>query len=178
MSAKPEITLITGGARCGKSTFALESAMQRSGQRLFVATAMALDGEMEKRIEKHQMERADHYSTIEEPYELTRVLEHQPDTISVAVIDCLTVWLGNLYHQYETNEQHIKEIVDEFTRKLTLHPFDIIMVTNEVGWGIIPDNALSRSYRDMAGYVNRTVAQQCDNVFLCACGIPVCIKSV
>lgn len=169
------ITLITGGARSGKSTFALELA-KRYSQRAFIATALGLDEEMEERILRHKKERGDAFRTIEEPLRLAEAISSCAGQNEVAVVDCLTVWLGNLFHHYGERQPPVKEEVNRFLGILEAIPFDLILVTNEVGWGIVPDNRLARAFRDMAGHLNRQVAQKAQYVHLLCCGIPLTLK--
>jgi adenosylcobinamide kinase/adenosylcobinamide-phosphate guanylyltransferase len=171
-----EVTLITGGARSGKSSFALELARRGYSRRALIATAVALDEEMKERILRHQEERGDTFHTIEEPVRLAEAISSCAGQIEVAVVDCLTVWLGNLYHHYDENEPSIKNHVDRFLAALDRAPCDLILVTNEVGWGIVPENRLARAFRDMAGLLNRQVAQKARCVYLLCCGIPLTIK--
>ena len=170
------ITLITGGARSGKSRFALEKALGYAGTRAFIATAVAIDGEMRERIEKHREERAGFFKTIEEPYDLASALRHLPEGTRVACIDCLTVWLGNLMHRYADDRQQLDIAINSFLDALHRTPCDLLVVTNETGWGIVPENALAREFRDIAGGINRRVASIAEHVYLCVCGIPVVVK--
>lgn len=172
------ITLITGGARSGKSTLALELAEEKDCNRAFIATSAAIDEEMEKRIKNHKAEREGRYDTYEEQFMVERVIENLVKDYDVVVFDCLSTWLGNAYYQNDDNEDKVKDRVDSFISFLEKNRFnmDIIFVTNEVGYGIIPDNALARSFRDMLGYVNRKVAELSDRVILSVCGIPMTIK--
>ena len=171
-----KITLITGGARSGKSSFALSLGLQNYSKRAFIATAVPFDQEMKERISRHRQERGDHFHTIEEPIELPRVLTDLPGGSEVAVVDCLTVWLGNLYHHVQGEEEKVRVQVEAFLAHLD-HPIcDLILLTNEVGWGIVPENALARSFRDLAGYLNRRVAQKAATAYLLCCGIPLALK--
>jgi len=170
------IVLITGGARSGKSSFALEEALKHSGKRVFVATALALDEEMEDRIHKHRAERGKDFSTIEEPLDIISCLKDLAEDVKVVVVDCLTVWLGNLFHECGNDEDAVKQDVERLCKTLPAISPELILVTNEVGFGIVPENRLARLYRDMLGFLNRRIAQQADMVYCCLCGIPVCIK--
>ena len=173
-----DITLITGGSRSGKSTYALQKALEFSGKRVFVATAIAFDDEMTVRIQKHKDERSDSFLTIEEPYHLSNMLqkicnEYSPQVI---LVDCLTVWLGNLFYQNNNDEKIIRQEIEKLLAVLIEFPVPILFVTNEVGSGIVPENALARQFRDMAGFLNQAVARVADEVVMCCCGIPVKIK--
>jgi adenosylcobinamide kinase/adenosylcobinamide-phosphate guanylyltransferase len=172
----PSITLITGGARSGKSSFALSLGLQNYSKRAFIATAVPFDQEMKERISRHREERGDQFHTIEEPIELPRVLVDLKGPYEIVVVDCLTVWLGNLYHHFQGEEEKIRVQVNAFLDHLDHPVCDLILVTNEVGWGIVPDNPLGRSFRDMAGYLNRRVAQKTASAYLLCCGIPMTLK--
>lgn len=171
-----KIVLITGGARSGKSSFALEEALKHSGRRVFIATALALDDEMKDRIRKHQTERGKGFATIEEPFDLTSRLGSLDEDVEVVVVDCMTVWLGNLFHKWGDNEEGVKREVERFCEVLPPTDIQLILVTNEVGFGIVPENKLARHYRDMLGFLNRKIAERADEVYCCICGIPLCIK--
>ena len=171
-----KITLITGGARSGKSSFALSLGLQHYSRRTFIATAVPLDQEMKDRISRHRAERGGQFQTIEEPVELPRVLADLPGGTEVAVVDCLTVWLGNLYHHFQEQEGKVRVQVEALLHHLDHPVCDLILVTNEVGWGIVPDNALARSFRDMAGTLNRRVAEKTATAYLLCCGIPMTLK--
>lgn len=170
------ITLITGGARSGKSSFALFLGLRNYSKRVFIATAVPFDQEMNERVARHRAERGDQFHTIEEPIELPRVLTALPGGTDVGVVDCLTVWLGNLYHHFHDAEEKVRVQVDALLDHLDHPVCDLILVTNEVGWGIVPENPLARSFRDMAGYLNRRVAQKAASAYLLCCGIPLTLK--
>jgi adenosylcobinamide kinase / adenosylcobinamide-phosphate guanylyltransferase len=172
----PKITLLTGGVRSGKSSLALEMANRSPGKKAFIATAVAIDPEMKQRIEKHRESRGRNFTTIEEPYDLARALSCLDASVSTVVIDCLTVWLGNLFFKYSENEKQVLEQVELFKKSLEKSSHDCIIVTNETGWGIVPENELSRKFRDVAGYVNQAIARIADEVFLLCSGIPMQIK--
>lgn len=166
-----KLTLVTGGSRSGKSTYALRQALAYQPDRVFAATAIAFDQEMQDRIQKHQEERVNQFITFEEPLYLSTIWEKIPKSSTVCLIDCMTVWLGNLFYTFENQESLIDQEIDLFINSLRNKELDIFIVTNEVGWGIIPENALSRKFRDYAGMVNRRIAEVSDNVFLCCCGL-------
>jgi len=170
------ITLITGGARSGKSSFALSLGLRNYSKRAFIATAVPFDQEMKQRVARHREERGDQFHTIEEPIELPLVLTALPAGTDVGVVDCLTVWLGNLYHHFQDAEEKVRVQVDAFLDHLDHPVCDLILVANEVGWGIVPENPLARSFRDMAGYLNRRVAQKAASAYLLCCGIPLTLK--
>ncbi len=168
-----KITLITGGARSGKSRYALDLA-GRCDSAAFIATSVPSDDEMKQRIENHKKERGGSFATIEEPVDLAGAVTSLPGGTGTAVIDCLTTWLGNLTH-----DQPDKEIfpeIDAFLRTIEAPPCNLIIVTNEVGMGIVPDNAMARRFRDIAGNVNQKVAGLADEVILMVSGIATTIK--
>jgi len=131
---------------------------------------------MKDRISRHREERGSRFQTIEEPLELSRVLADLPGGAEVAVVDCLTVWLGNLYHHFQEEEEKVRGHVEALLHHLDHPVCDLILVTNEVGMGIVPDNALARSFRDMAGTLNRRVAEKAAAAYVLCCGIPIALK--
>jgi len=167
-------TLVTGGGRSGKSRHALQIALPRNGK-AFIATAQPVDDEMRARIEKHREDRGEEFLTVEEPFDLAGAIGSLPRGIEVAVIDCLTVWLGNLVHRHEGEEGAFPE-VPEFVEALRDPPCDLVIVTNEVGMGIVPANELARRFRDLAGTVNQAVAAIADEVILMVSGMPLFVK--
>jgi adenosylcobinamide kinase / adenosylcobinamide-phosphate guanylyltransferase len=171
-----KITLITGGVRSGKSSFALALAKTTYKKKVFIATAVPFDEEMRERIQNHQRERGSGFYTVEESLHLTEAVMNLPRDVDGVVVDCLTVWLGNLFHHYEEKQPSIKDEVDRFLGILGSLSSDLILVTNEVGWGIVPDNPLARAFRDMAGRLNREIAQKAHHVYLLCCGIPLTLK--
>jgi adenosylcobinamide kinase / adenosylcobinamide-phosphate guanylyltransferase len=166
------LTLITGGGRSGKSAFALSRALGYES-RVFIATAQPIDDEMRSRIDRHKQEREGSFITIEEPLDLAAALGRIPFESKAALIDCLAVWVGNLMHHRPSLEH---ELIDAFLAALEKPPADLIIVTNEVGMGIIPDNEMARRYRDLLGMVNQRVAVAAHEVILMVSGIPVVIK--
>lgn len=171
---KHKITLITGGGRSGKSSYALEISKSYENK-VFIATAEAFDDEMADRISRHQQERGNTFKTIEAPVRLAEALTRVSACTQVAVIDCITVWLGNLMHHLKIDEKNCTP-VDRFLEVLASPPCDVVIVTNEVGMGVIPENAMSRAYRDLSGSVNQKIAAVADAVFLVVSGIPFKIK--
>ena len=172
------ITLMLGGARSGKSAFALSRAMQLPPPRIFVATGVPFDQEMIDRIAKHQAERLTKgFVTIEEPHDLAGTLAklHGDQTVTTVIVDCLTVWLGNLFHSLSDIALITKQ-VDDFVAGLDGSRVNLLLVANEVGLGIVPETSLGREFRDVAGQLNQGVAAKADRVFLCVAGIPVPIK--
>ena len=180
-----KITFVIGGARSGKSSFALKEASRLEGQKAFIATAEALDDEMKGRIDKHKVERGSDWNTYEEQIKIADVLSELTVKYNVIVLDCLTIWLSNLLMQAQmgADRQAVAEAVDELTDKLrslsstSQSPGNrLFIVSNEVGAGIVPENKLARQFRDLAGTLNQKVAEAADEVYLVAAGIPVKIK--
>jgi adenosylcobinamide kinase/adenosylcobinamide-phosphate guanylyltransferase len=169
------VTLITGGARSGKSRYAMETALTAYRRRVFVATAQGFDDEMRDRIARHQQERDGSFHTIESPVDLAGAVGAIPAGTEVALIDCLTVWIGNLLHQ-EGEDRNWFPQIDAFLEALRDPPCDLLVVTNEVGMGIVPDNPLARRFRDIAGSVNQKIGALADRVVLLVSGVPVTIK--
>ena len=170
------LTLITGGARSGKSGYAQQLAEQYGGPRVFLATSRADDPEMAARIDRHQREREGrNWRTVEEPLDPARALAGiEPEAL--VLIDCLTLWIANLMQRAHEQGHDLDEsgIIREAERLLAaarnrLGP--VIMVSNEVGLGIVPDNPLARRYRDLVGRCNQVVAAGADQVFLVSCGL-------
>jgi len=172
-----QTTLVTGGARSGKSRYAVETAL-KFNKRIFLATAIAFDEGMRLRIAAHKAERAEKFATIEEPCDLADALLNIPDDTDVVLIDCMTVWIGNLMHRHEEDYDTAEQFpaVDAFQTTIKECPFNTIVVTNEVGDGIVPENKMARDFRDIAGRLNQNIAAIADNVVLTICGIPTAIK--
>jgi adenosylcobinamide kinase / adenosylcobinamide-phosphate guanylyltransferase len=162
-AAAPRLVLIGGGARCGKSAFALQRAAALGARRAFVATAMASDAEMAARIERHRQERGAGFTTVEAPVDLENALTAL-DGIDVVVIDCLTLWLSNLLLRDET-EQHILERVDALIAVVARADRHHVIVTNEVGMSLVPPNALGRRFRDLSGFAHQRIARVADEIY-------------
>ena len=167
------IIFVIGGARSGKSSFALGRAGETKGIKAYVATGEPLDDEMRDRIEKHRAQRGKDWVTFEEPIRIAQVLEKIAHDYTAAVIDCLTIWLSNLMLRTETVECEIDAFLG-FLKKRDCPT--LFIVANEVGMGIVPDNALSRKFRDLAGNLNQDVAAIADEVYLVTAGVPLRIK--
>ena len=168
------MTLVTGGSRSGKSRYAMELALEWE-RRVFIATAQVTDGEMEERIERHRRERGDLFVIVEEPLDLAGAIGSLPLDTGVALVDCLTVWLGNLFHHLGDVDLESPQI-GAFLEVLEDPPCALILVTNEVGMGLIPPDALSRRFRDVAGLLNQEVARRAHRVVFTVCGIPMVVK--
>ena len=165
------IILITGGVRSGKSTRAEARARAFAGEPVYIATAEALDGEMRERIAKHRARRGSEWLERETPLELVAALL-ETDGGGARLVDCLTLWLSNLMHAERNWEQEAKLLVDALGRQKS----PVVLVTNEVGLGIVPDNALARRFRDAAGILNQMVAHAADEVEFVVAGLPMRVK--
>jgi len=171
---KSETILIGGGVRGGKSGFAIKLALEIGENRLFLATGSAQDEEMRDRIENHRKERADNFRTVEEPLEITRVLREE-NKADVIVVDCLTFWVSNLCLK-EFPDSEIRSRFADLGELIAEATYPIIFVTNEVGQGIVPDNALARKFRDHLGRLNQEVSSVVDRVYWSVMGIHLCLK--
>ena len=166
------LTFILGGARSGKTAHALARAQKLSQGRLtMIATAQALDAEMTERIARHQAERDDAWTTIEAPLDLTGAVRRLA-VGDVAVIDCLTLWLTNQM----VAEAQIAAAVADLVEALAQSPAALVVISNEVGQGIVPDNALARRFRDEAGWMHQKVAAAAGRVEVIWAGLPLRLK--
>ncbi|MBV8200445.1 MAG: bifunctional adenosylcobinamide kinase/adenosylcobinamide-phosphate guanylyltransferase [Acidobacteria bacterium] len=205
------ITLVTGGARSGKSRHALDLAAG-SARRVFIATAEAFDDEMRERSRLHRQQRAESFACIEEPVDLAGALRRLPGDTGIAVVDCLTVWLGNLFHRLGSDRRDGRDRRDRrdgcdgrdgrdgcdrrdgrggcepasrledfpeigaFLAALGTVPCPLVLVTNEVGLGIIAPDPLTRAFVEVAGRLNQEVAARAERVVLVVCGLPLVLK--
>ncbi|MHB8155441.1 MAG: bifunctional adenosylcobinamide kinase/adenosylcobinamide-phosphate guanylyltransferase [Candidatus Omnitrophota bacterium] len=169
-----KITLILGGARSGKSSYALSLA-KRYKKVAFIATCQGKDKEMRQRIKLHKETRPQHWETFEEPRELTKLLGKMDNSFNCIVIDCLTLLVSNLILAAHSQKQIIDKIQD-LLLILNEKKARIILVSNEVGLGLVPINKLGREFRDIAGRVNQLVAKNAKEVFFTVSGIPLKIK--
>jgi len=172
-----KLILILGGARSGKSKFAVEQAEKLSSGRprvVYVATASPLDEEMKRRIERHRKRRPPSWRTIEEKTDLTKILP-KLRKVNTVIIDCLTFLISNLLLSGKREGAILKRI-REFSRILKRRNFTTLVVSNEVGMGIVPDTRLGRSFRDIAGQANQIIAELANEVYLLEAGIPIKIK--
>jgi adenosylcobinamide kinase / adenosylcobinamide-phosphate guanylyltransferase len=167
------LTLIGGGSRSGKSRQALALARASTGPIAFIATAQAFDDEMRDRIARHQAERDPGITTIEEPVELARAVVDASRTHATILVDCLTLWLSNLMlsgvEDLGGKTRELLTAIEPLTTR-------VILVTNEVGCGIVPENALARAFRDEAGWMNQRCADAADEVYWMIFGCPLKLK--
>ena len=166
-----QVTFILGGARSGKSTFAEQLAEQCSSP-VYLATGQAFDDEMRQRINEHQSQRGKHWTTVEEALELPAAITRLAKPQNVVLVDCLTLWLSNLLHAQHDVDAAITALV----ASLSATQGSVILVSNEVGLGIVPDNALAREFRDHAGRLHQAVAAVAQRVYFVVAGIPTVIK--
>jgi adenosylcobinamide kinase / adenosylcobinamide-phosphate guanylyltransferase len=176
INQQARLSLITGPVRSGKTHFALQLALSFPEPRAYIATAQGLDFEMAERIRRHQEERGSAFQTIEEPLNLTSRLEKIKETSSIVVVDCLTLWVSNLLGTMEGEGQGIQEQMEALLAVLKNFQTPVILIGNEVGWGIVPENALARTFRDLSGRLHQAIAQIADQVILMVAGIPLVVK--
>jgi len=172
----PRLTLVIGGARSGKSAFA-ERLITASGRpRRYIATAEAWDDEMRDRIARHQRDRGSDWTTVEAPLDLPAALAAaRPD--EAVLIDCATLWLTNhLLAEHDLAEHDLAAETEALTTALATCPAPVVMVSNETGWGIVPENALARRFRDEQGRLNQRLAQMADLVVTVIAGLPLALK--
>lgn len=173
--------LITGGARSGKSSYALERCEALKGKKCFIATCPVIDPEMDERISAHQREREGRgWDSIEEEVALSQLLLRL-GAYRTVLIDCLTLWVNNLMFSAEREgrifgEKEMREEALRLGDAIIAFSGTVCLVTNEVGLGIVPDNSLARKYRDLVGSCNRYLAKRADEVILVSCGIPLTLK--
>ncbi len=161
-----------GGARSGKSSHAQSLAESLCERQVLVATAQALDDEMADRIARHIEDRGASWSTVEAPLDLNVAIASHLKQDQAIVVDCLTLWLSNIMHAERDIELETKQLVS--TIKDADSP--LILVSNEVGMGIVPESALGRRFRDAQGFLNKAVAEVCEQVVFVAAGLPLRLK--
>ena len=164
------VSLILGGARSGKSARAL--VLAGKPPHVFIATAEALDGEMAERIRLHQAARGETWGLVEEPLELAQAIRaHAAEGVTL-LIDCLTLWLSNMMH----HERDVAAEIDALVAALAVVPCRVVLVSNEIGMGLAPMNALGRDFRDAQGRLNQRIAAVADHVEFVAAGLPLVLK--
>ena len=167
----PVVTLVLGGARSGKSRYA-ESLVEKTGAGLYVATAQVRDGEMAERVRLHKDRRGDVWKTLEEPLNLASVIANHAGPNHMILVDCLTLWLSNLME----DGRDVGVETAGLCNALKEAKGPVTLVSNEVGMGIVPDNALARDFRDHQGRLNQAVAAAADRVVFVAAGLPLTLK--
>ncbi len=179
-----KLILITGGARSGKSSHALELAEALGSKRLFIATCPSVDEEMTERVKRHKEERQGRgWTTIECETELKTLFPTKVNGFDVVLLDCVTLWVNNLLYNHNCSgiaidDQLAGKLCKEWLDKTVDYLGTIVCVTNEVGLGIVPDNALARKYRDLVGTCNQIIGRRADEVIFVSCGIPLHLKQI
>jgi len=169
------VTLVLGGVRSGKSRWAQELAA-KAARVAYVATAQALDAEMAEKIRRHREERPSHWQTIEEPLELGALIARQGAAFDVMLVDCLTIFVANLLEKAETDPACKEKGIREFLESLRTAATSVVLVSNEVGSGVVPPYPAGRRFRDALGELNQQVAAIADNVVLLVAGLPLALK--
>jgi adenosylcobinamide kinase/adenosylcobinamide-phosphate guanylyltransferase len=179
------IIFLTGGARSGKSEYALREAEKRDGKKVCIATAEPLDAEIAERIAAHQRSRDESWETREEPIDLSGTILELAGRYEVVVVDCLTLWLSNLMNRgkglddeaVEKATAELASALEEAKRKGG-DPAVLYLISNEVGMGIVPENRMARCFRDSLGRMNQVVATAADEVYLLVSGVPLKVKGI
>src|SRR3990172_1273155 len=169
--------LILGGARSGKSRYAIEQALAIGDRVGFVATAEALDAEMTRRIARHRQERPPHWVTVEAPTDLVGAVQDLTSRVDTLIIDCLTIWVANRC-QRESADDALLADADALADLVKARRVTMLLVSNEVGQGVHPETELGLRFRDLLGVVNQRVAAAADQVVLMVAGLPVTAKGV
>ncbi|WP_172124861.1 MULTISPECIES: bifunctional adenosylcobinamide kinase/adenosylcobinamide-phosphate guanylyltransferase [unclassified Devosia] len=165
--------LVLGGARSGKTAFAERLAIRSGGSPAYLATAQALDSEMRERVATHQRGRGGRFTTIEEPLALSQTLLRAGNSHDVVLVDCLTLWITNLLVANADVAAAVEELVNGLAK---MEKTRVILVSNEVGLGIVPDNAMARTFRDLAGAAHQRLADICEDVYFVVAGLPITLK--
>lgn len=171
----PNATLVLGGCRSGKSAHAQRLAESAGLRRLYIATCVPADEEMQARVRRHQEDRGASWTSLEEPLAVADAIQANKHDFDVILLDCLTLWTTQLTLA-EADDADVERRLDDLTGAVAAPGAPVIMVSNEVGCGIVPENALARRFRDVAGRVNQRVAAAADRVVWVVAGIPVTIK--
>lgn len=169
------VIFITGGCRSGKSRFALDYANRHFLKKIYLATCQASDQEMALRVENHRKIRGPEWKTVEEPIEIVRAIRKNREEADVILLDCITLWLSNLLMRNESDER-IMEEVTRLTEAIGQFNTSFLIVSNEVGMGIVPVDPLGRRFRDLQGMVNQMLAEAADTVIFMVSGIPFFLK--
>ena len=170
-----KVIFITGGCRSGKSRFALNYTNQHFSKKIYLATCEALDEEMAQRIEHHKKMRGPEWHTIEEPVETVDKIRQYGDKVEVILLDCITLWLSNILMKWDSDSRIMDE-VDRLVNMIKQSPTSFIIVSNEVGMGIVPTEPLGRRFRDLSGMANQRIAEVADTVIYMVSGIPLFLK--
>ncbi len=168
-----QTTLVLGGARSGKSSYAESRAEIPSLQRTYIATAQVWDEEMSTRVKVHSERRGADWITVEEPIRLADAIDRHCREDAFVLVDCMTLWLTNIMlAEMDTDAE-----IDHLLNSVSKAKGQLVVVSNEVGYGIVPENALARRFRDAAGLLNQRLAKVCDEVVLVAAGLPLTLKA-
>lgn len=183
-----KLILVTGGARSGKSSFAEELIMGFGEDALYIATAIPFDEEMKLRIKKHRNQRPAQWETVEVYKDMDVHLKEKLDGKTACILDCITIMISNIMFEESLdwdniNTEDLLQIegktgmeIDKFLKLVKDASIPFVVVTNELGMGVVPENALARMFRDIAGRANQLIAKAANEVYLCVSGIPVKIK--
>ena len=169
------VTLVLGGARSGKSRYAQQLAEQ-SQHVVFIATAKASDDQMREKIERHREDRPKDWQTIEEPLELSQALAQYQTECDIMVVDCLTLYAANLLEAEGENREGVERRVEALCEALRGVVCSVVLVSNEVGSGVVPAYPIGVQYRDLLGEINQRVARVADDVVLMVAGLPLALK--
>ncbi len=172
--SESRLIFVLGGARSGKSSFALQQGRGKN-PRAFLATSEPFDSEMTIRIQKHKRSRGQGWKTFEVPIQLTEWFESDGESYSSVVVDCLTLWLNNLLRD-KVQVRHVPSRIRKLLKAIRACPAQVVMVSNELGLGIVPGDAVSREFRDVAGRINQLIAAEADEVYFLVSGIPLRMK--
>ena len=170
-----KVIFITGGCRSGKSRYALDYANRHFSKKLYLATCEVLDQEMAQRVENHKKMRGPEWQTVEEPLEVVEKVRRYGDEAEVVLLDCITLWLSNLLLKWDDDSKVTGE-VDRLIETLKKSQASFLIVSNEVGMGIVPADPLSRRFRDLSGTANQRIAKVADTLILMVSGLPIFLK--
>ncbi len=170
-----KIIFIVGGVRSGKSRFAVELVRALPGPKAYLATAQALDKEMSERIRKHKASRPAGWHTLEEPLEIAGAIENHGDGLGAILLDCVTLWLSNTLMAGWSEDKILAE-TERLLRLARASRSSLVIVSNEVGWGIVPEHPAARLFRDLSGSIHQKIAREADEVYFMICGLPQKIK--
>ena len=174
-SHRKSVTLVLGGVRSGKSHYAQQQG-ERASRVIFVATAQAYDDEMQRKIDLHRESRPQHWTTVEQPLALAAVIDGQGHACDLMIIDCLTFFAANLMDAYKEDAGAIDAAITSLLSALASAPCSVVMVSNEVGSGVVPEYASGRRFRDLLGEINQKVARASSDVVMLFAGLPMALK--
>ncbi len=169
------VIFITGGCRSGKSRFALDYANRFFSKKIYLATCEPLDEEMVNRIEDHKRMRGSEWETVEEPIEIVDKIRQYGKEVEVILLDCITLWISNLLLKWD-DDTRIMEEIERLRSTIKEIGTSMILVSNEVGMGIVPADLLSRRFRDLSGIANQKIGEASDQVIFMVSGIPLFLK--